>query len=68
MSLVEHSPSTVIALNVRPVTSRSARSSSAGGTAASVVMNDSIVASIGSIMPAPFAMPPTWKTPLAVST
>ena len=59
MSLVEHSPSTVIALNVRPATSRSALSSSAGSTFASVVMNASIVASIGSIMPAPLAMPPT---------
>src|SRR5690606_35046932 len=68
MSFVEHSPSTVIALNVRSATSRSARSSSAGVTAASVVRNASIVAMFGSIMPAPLAMPPTWNSPRSVST
>ena len=57
-SLVEHSPSTVMALNVSSTTSRSARSSSGLGTAASVVTKPSIVAIIGSIMPEPLAMPP----------
>ena len=56
--MVEHSPSTVIALNVSPAASRSARSSSPFGTAASVVTKPSIVASMGSIIPDPFAMPP----------
>ena len=57
-SLVEHSPSTVIALNVSLTASRSARCSSGCGTAASVVTNASIVAIIGSIMPEPLAIPP----------
>ena len=57
-SFVEHSPSTVIALNVSLTVSRSARSRSAGGTAASVVTKASIVAMFGSIMPDPFAIPP----------
>ena len=47
-----------MALNVSWTASRSARSSSGCGTDASVVTNPSIVAIIGSIMPAPFAMPP----------
>ena len=57
-SFVEHSPSTVIALNVSLTASRSARSSSPFGTAASVVTKPSIVAIIGSIIPEPFAIPP----------
>ena len=57
-SLVEHSPSTVMALKVWSTTSRSARASSGGATAASVVTNPSMVAIIGSIMPDPLAMPP----------
>jgi hypothetical protein len=66
--LVEHSPSTVIALNVTSVTAASARCSSAGSTAASVVTTASIVAISGSIMPDPFAMPPTRKLPAPVRT
>ena len=60
VSLVEHSPSTVMALKVVSQASISARCSSAGGTAASVVTKPSIVASIGSIIPEPLHMPPTW--------
>ncbi len=47
-----------MALNVSLTTSRSARSSSGCGTAASVVTKPSIVAIMGSIMPEPFAIPP----------
>ena len=61
-SFVEHSPSTEIALNVTSVTAVSARCSSAGGTAASMV------AIKGSIIPEPLAMPPTLKRPIGVST
>ena len=64
-SLVEHSPSTVIALKVSSTAARSARCSSAGATAASVVTKPSIVAIIGSIMPEPLAMPPTRNVPFA---
>ena len=67
-SLVEHSPSTVIALNVSSVTAASARCSSAGATCASVVTTASMVAIIGSIMPEPLAMPPTRNRPPAVVT
>ena len=68
-SLVEHSPSTVIALNVSSATLRSARCSTAGATCASVVRNPSIVAMRGSIMPEPLAMPPTANVrPSAVVT
>ena len=59
MSLVEVSPSTVMALKVRSTTSRSARSSSAGETAASVAMKPSMVAMFGWIIPAPLAQPRT---------
>ncbi len=67
-SFVEHSPSTVMALKVSLTASRSARSSSGGATAASVVTNPSIVAIIGSIMPDPFAMPPmlAGRPPMAI--
>ena len=57
VSFVEVSPSTVIELKVRPTAAFSARESSAGGIAASVAMNASIVAMFGSIMPEPFAQP-----------
>src|SRR5688572_26520747 len=67
-SLVEHSPSTVIALKVSRADSVSARCSSAGGTRASVVRKPSIVAMFGSIIPEPFAVPPTTNEPRAVST
>ena len=60
-SLVEHSPSTVIALKVSSTAAFSARCSSAGSTFASVVTNPSIVAMFGSIIPEPLAMPPTRK-------
>ena len=53
----------MIALNVSSTTAFSARCSNAGATAASVVTNPSIVAMIGSIMPEPFAMPPTRNVP-----
>jgi hypothetical protein len=56
--LVEHSPSTVMALKVVLTAARSARCSSGAGTEASVVTNPSMVAIIGSIMPEPLAMPP----------
>ena len=59
VSLVEHSPSTVMALNVSRVTAASAFLSIAGSTCASQVRNPSIVAISGSIMPEPFVMPPT---------
>ncbi len=68
VSLVEHSPSTVMALNVSRVTAVSAFLSIAGSTCASHVRNPSMVAIIGSIMPEPFVMPPTWNVPAAVST
>ena len=54
-----------MALNVSSTAAASARCSSAGATAASVVTNPSIVAIIGSIMPEPLAMPPTRKVPLS---
>ena len=68
VSLVEHSPSTVMALNVSRVTAASAFLNVAGSTCASQVRKPSIVAIIGSIMPEPFVMPPTWNVPAAVST
>ena len=52
-SLVEPSPSTVMALNVSLADSRRARWSRAGGTVASVVRKPSIVAMFGSIIPSP---------------
>ena len=67
-SLVEHSPSTVIALKVSSVTSARARWRRAGAIAASVVRKPSIVAIIGSIIPAPFTMPPTAKSPAELLT
>ena len=66
MSLVDVSPSTVMALNVSSAASASARCSRSGPTSASVVRNPSMVAMFGSIMPAPLAIPPTWKTPSGV--
>ena len=59
VSFVEHSPSTVMALNVSRVTAVSAFLNIAGSTCASHVRNPSIVAIIGSIIPEPFVMPPT---------
>ena len=67
-SFVEHSPSTEIALNVTSVTAVRARCNSDGATPASVVTTASIVAIKGSIIPEPFAMPPTLKRPIGVST
>jgi hypothetical protein len=58
--------STVMALNVSRADARSARSSSAGVTRASVVRKPSIVAMLGSIMPEPLAVPPTTKDPHVV--
>ena len=57
-----------MALNVSRVTAVSAFLSIAGATSASHVRNPSMVAIIGSIIPEPFAMPPTWNTPALVST
>ena len=57
VSFVEVSPSTLMALNVRPATSRSVFCSSEGAIAASVVTNASIVAMFGWIIPAPLAQP-----------
>jgi hypothetical protein len=65
---VEHSPSTVIALNVSRAEACSACRSTAGGTFASVVRKPSIVAMFGSIIPEPFAIPPTLNAPCGVST
>ena len=53
VSLVEHSPSTVMALNVSRTTAASAFRNIAGSTCASQVRKPSIVAIIGSIMPEP---------------
>ena len=47
---------------------RSALRSAAGGMTASVVMAQSMVAMLGSIMPAPLAIPPMRKDPPGVST
>jgi hypothetical protein len=60
-SFVEVSPSTVMRFRLSPTALTSARRSSAGATVASVVKKASIVARFGAIMPAPFAMPPTWQ-------
>ena len=67
-SLVEHSPSTVMALNVSSADARSARCSSAGDTFASVVRKPSMVAMFGSIIPEPLAVPPTVNVPRGVFT
>ena len=60
VSLVEVSESTVTRLNVTPTAARSAQSSTAGATGASVVMRQIMVAMLGLIMPEPLHMPPTW--------
>src|SRR3954467_6218870 len=65
-SFVEHSPSTVIALNVSSTTVFNARCRMPGSTTASVVTNASMVAMFGSIMPDPFAIPPTRNVPRAL--
>src|SRR3990172_6765693 len=59
VSLVLVSPSTLIRLKDRPTAKRSARWSSGGSTAASVVTSESVVAMRGWIIPAPLAMPPS---------
>src|SRR5260370_28590546 len=59
-SFVEVSPSMLIALNVRAVTSLSVFCSREGAMAASVVTNASVVAMFGWIMPAPLAQPTMW--------
>ena len=56
-SLVEVSPSTVMALKESVMASVSTCRNSASSTAASVAINASIVAISGRIMPAPLAMP-----------
>ena len=57
VSLVEPSPSIVTQLYVWSATRLSAPRKNAGDTFASVVMNESIVAMLGSIIPEPLAMP-----------
>ena len=63
MSLVERQPSTLRQSNVSPTARASARCSTAGSTAASVVSTASIVAIAGESIAAPFAMPPTIALP-----
>ena len=58
MSLVDVSPSTETMLNVLAMSVESAFCSMAGEMAQSVVMNTSIVAILGWIMPEPLQMPP----------
>src|SRR2546430_12096828 len=60
VSLVEVSPSTLMALNVRAVTSRSVLCNNDGETFASVATKASVVAMFGWIMPAPLAQPMRW--------
>ncbi len=67
-SFVEHSPSTVMALNVSRADSVSARFSRGGAICASVVRKPSMVAMLGSIMPDPLAVPPIRNDPRAVLT
>ncbi len=57
MSLVDWSPSTVMALNVRALASASSDCSTLAGREASVKTKASIVAMSGAIMPEPLAMP-----------
>ena len=59
MSLVEVSPSTLTMLKVSCTSVERAFWSISGETAASVVMNTSMVAMLGWIMPLPLAMPPS---------
>ena len=68
VSLVEHSPSTVMALKVVLTAARSARCSSGSGTAASVVTKPSMVAIIGSIIPEPLAIPPMTASRPSIAT
>src|SRR5438034_2247725 len=70
MSLVDVSPSTVRQWNVRSTTRRKMDSRAGRGTAASVVITESIVAICGWIIPAPFTMPPirTVRPPILPST
>ena len=69
MSFVLVSPSTVIWLNELSTASRRARRRNDGATAASVVMNPSIVAMFGWIIPEPLHMPPmrTVRPPRSTS-
>jgi hypothetical protein len=60
VSLVEQEPSTSSRSKVSRVALRSARSSCAAVTAASVVRTTSMVANEGASMPAPLAMPPKF--------
>ena len=58
MSFVDVSPSMLIMLKLPSMSSERARSSMEGEIAASVVMNTSIVAMFGCIIPLPLAQPP----------
>ncbi len=68
MSLVEVSPSTVIALKLRATPLARSRRSKAAGSFASVATNASMVAISGAIMPEPLAMPlrTTGRPPIEV--
>ena len=59
--MVEVSPSTLIWLKVAGTTADSAFCSSAGAILTSVVINSSIVAILGWIIPDPLAMAPIWQ-------
>jgi hypothetical protein len=61
------SPSTVMQLKVAFTTRARHACRSAGSIAASVVMNASIVAMVGAIIPAPFAIAPIRTAPAGVS-
>jgi len=64
MSLVDVSPSTETMLNVLAMSVESAFCSMAGEMAQSVVMNTSIVAILGWIMPEPLAIAPIFTVPV----
>src|SRR4051812_37706203 len=58
VSLVDRQPSESTRSKLTPVAARSAVSSTAGSTTASVVRTTSMVARLGASMPAPLAIPP----------
>ncbi len=68
VSFVLMSPSTVMRLNEFETTIFKILRKTVCGTSASVVITQSMVAMLGSIMPAPLAMPPTRNAPFGVST
>src|SRR5947208_14371946 len=60
VSLVDVSPSTLMALKVRPVTSRRIFCKRDGEMLVSVATKARVVAMLGWIMPAPLAQPMRW--------